>query len=70
MTSLCQSIILINRFSKVFGNVGKATIDALKEYGKQVRSREFPESPVHTYKMIKGQEELFSEWVKSHKKQI
>ena len=57
----------VPKFSKIFANVGKISLDALKEYGRQVKTREFPELGTHTYKMLKGEQELFENWTKSQK---
>jgi 3-methyl-2-oxobutanoate hydroxymethyltransferase len=54
---------LTPKFCKVYSNVGEATIHALGEYGKEVRTRKFPQSGTHTYKMIKGQEEALNDWL-------
>jgi 3-methyl-2-oxobutanoate hydroxymethyltransferase len=53
----------VPKFSKIFGNIGAMSMDAVKEYVRQVHEREFPENGVHTYKMMKGEQDLFLEWV-------
>ncbi|KAI8907813.1 ketopantoate hydroxymethyltransferase [Gorgonomyces haynaldii] len=48
---------LAPKFSKIYANVGQISIDALKQYNNEVKSREFPVSGTHTYKMSEGEEE-------------
>ena len=55
----------VPKFSKLFGNVGLQSVDSLKQYANQVKNREFPENGVHTYKMMKGEQELFLDWIKN-----
>ncbi|KAI8897370.1 ketopantoate hydroxymethyltransferase [Globomyces pollinis-pini] len=56
---------LAPKFSKVYAEIGKQTISALEDYGTEVRNRTFPISGTHTYKMLKGEEEAFQEWIAS-----
>ena len=55
----------VPKFSKLFGNIGLQSVDSLKNYANQVKNREFPENGVHTYKMMKGEQELFLDWIKN-----
>lgn len=41
----------VPRFCKTFGNIGPASIEAMQEYAKAVKSREFPQDIVNTYDM-------------------
>jgi 3-methyl-2-oxobutanoate hydroxymethyltransferase len=54
---------LAPKFSKIYSNVGKYSIEALKQYGEEVRQRAFPVSGTHTYKMLPGEEEAFKLWM-------
>jgi 3-methyl-2-oxobutanoate hydroxymethyltransferase len=54
---------LVPKFSKVYSQVGKDTITALQKYGHEVRTRTFPVSGTHTYKMASGQEEALQQWI-------
>jgi 3-methyl-2-oxobutanoate hydroxymethyltransferase len=58
---------LAPKFCKIYSNIGSSTMDALKRYGEEVKSGAFPESETHTYKMLKGHEELLKEWISKTK---
>ncbi|KAJ3306169.1 hypothetical protein HDV03_000403 [Kappamyces sp. JEL0829] len=62
---------LAPKFSKIYSSVGEASVNALKEYAREVKSRSFPVSGINTYcaapsnrryKMLPGEEEAFKAW--------
>ncbi|KAI9105005.1 ketopantoate hydroxymethyltransferase-domain-containing protein [Phlyctochytrium arcticum] len=56
---------LAPKFNRVYAEVGKASVDGLEMYVRDVKSRAFPESGTHTYPMAKGEEVKFLEWIQS-----
>jgi 3-methyl-2-oxobutanoate hydroxymethyltransferase len=53
----------IPKFCREFGNIGEEAIKGLRQYNDQVKSRLFPVSKEHTYKMQAGEEDKFKEWI-------
>jgi 3-methyl-2-oxobutanoate hydroxymethyltransferase len=51
------------KFAKSYGNAAEATIEAFKEYAKEVESGEFPDDE-HSYHMKKGELERLKELLK------
>ena len=53
---------MLDRFCKVFSQVGQASITGLQEYVKEVKSRTFPDLQQHTYMMDPEELKKFNEW--------
>ncbi|KAJ3072452.1 hypothetical protein HDU98_003577 [Podochytrium sp. JEL0797] len=56
------------KFCKLYERLDPLIVNAMKQYGEEVRARTFPEQDTHTYKMAKGEQEKFLAWVNSQQK--
>ncbi|KAI8830481.1 ketopantoate hydroxymethyltransferase-domain-containing protein [Chytriomyces cf. hyalinus JEL632] len=52
------------KFCKLYERLDPLIVNAMKEYGAEVKQGTFPDSKLHTYAMEKGEEEKFLNWVK------
>lgn len=54
------------KFVKKYANIADVIINAMTEYGKDVRGGKFPQDE-HCYHMMKGEEEKFNDLIHKYK---
>jgi 3-methyl-2-oxobutanoate hydroxymethyltransferase len=59
----------VPKFSKSFADIGKASIDAISLYDRQIKQGVFPDDS-HSYHMKRGELEKLSEKIRNTKSEI